>query len=282
MTPDDGQVPGRVLVELGPVPALSVSAWAGTAQLTVQALRAHPELGVPDDVIAAFERYVAEWRDLASAGPATFRWAGEVDVAEVRRLAGYWALLANLARTDDHPTEVKPAPAAAQPFYDALVACMAEVVAINDSDRFSEKFEQVVPSFDAEIPAPRPPATEGRRRQVLLVDDTEDMRLLFRIALQVQSDFEVSGEASNGQEALDAVAVACPDVILLDVMMPVMDGLTALPLLVERCPDAQIVIVTSAVTPDVHRQALRHGAVAVVDKQVPLDELRRLLTEPAA
>ncbi len=282
MTPEDRHVRGRVQVEIGPVPATSVSAWAATAQLTVQALREQPELGVPDDVITSFERYVAEWRALAATGPSTFRWVGEVDVGEVRRLASYWAFLANIARTDDHPIGVKPGSATAQPFYDALVAAMAEVVAVDDSDRFSEKFEEVVPSFDAEIPASRPPARGGRRRQVLLVDDTEDIRFLFRIALQLQSDFEVCGEASNGQEALDAAAVVCPDVILLDLMMPVMDGLTALPLLVDRCPNAQIVIVTNAITPELHRLALSHGAVAVVDKQVTFDELKRLLTETAA
>jgi CheY-like chemotaxis protein len=254
-----------------------VSAWAVAAARTVQALREQPELGVPDDVVVDFERYVDEWRELAASSPATFRWDGDVEVAEVRRLASYWALLANIARTEVHPTGVEPATEEARPFYDALVAAMAEVLAVDDADRFSDKFEEVAPSFDAEIPAPGAGGAGEQRTRVLLVDDTEDIRLLFRIALQSHAGFEVCGEATNGQEALDAVARGCPDAILLDVMMPVMDGLSALPLLVERCPDTRIVVVTSAPTPEVRREALEKGALAVVDKQVSLDELRLVL-----
>ena len=262
-------------VSIGPVPAMSVSVWAVAAARTVLALREQPELGVPDDVIADFEAYVAEWSALAASSSSTFVWTGDVVVADVRRLAGYWALLANIARTDAHPTGVEPAPEDARPFYDALVAAMAEVLAADDADRFSDKFEEVAPSFDEEIPAPD--ASTEQRTRVLLVDDTEDIRLLFRIALQSHAGFEVCGEATNGQEALDAVAAGCPDAILLDVMMPVMDGLSALPLLAERCPAARIVIVTSAPTREVHREALAKGAHAVVDKQVSLDELRSVL-----
>jgi CheY-like chemotaxis protein len=271
---DDGSAL-RVEVTIGPLAAASVTAWAHTAERTVHALREQPELGVPGDVIAAFEQYVIEFRDLA-ARSSTFQWTGEVDVAEVRRLASYWALLANMARTTDHPTGVEPAPAISQPFYDALVVAMAEVVAARDPEHFAERFEEVVPSFDAEVDTP----VRAGRARVLLVDDTEDMRMLLRIALQMQSDFEVYAEATNGQEALDAVADGCPDAILLDVMMPVMDGLTALPLLVERCPRSRIVIVTTMVTKQLREQALALGAHAVVDKQEPMDELRRILSTP--
>lgn len=265
-------------VSIGPVPTGSVSTWAVAAQRTVRALRAQPELDVPDDVVNDFERYVVEWQELAASSPSTFLWTGEVEVGEVRRLASYWALLANIARTDVHPTGVEPAPAEAQPFYDALVAAMAEVLAVEDADSFSAKFEEVAPPFDAEIPALGSASPGERRLRVLLVDDTDDIRLLFRIALQLHAGFEVCGEAANGQEALDAVAADCPDAILLDAMMPVMDGLSALPLLVERCPATRIVVVTSALTPAIQREALTKGAWAVVDKQVSFDELRSVLT----
>lgn len=274
MTSSESARPIQVRGAIGPLPSASVSAWADTARRTIRALREQPELGVPDDVIDAFERYVIEWQGLA-ARSATFRWVGEVDVAQVRRLASYWALLANMARTDAHPTGVEPAPPAAQPFFDALVVAMAEVLAVDDTDRFADKFEEVVPSFDAELAVDAD--AFARPTRVMLVDDTDDMRLLFRIGLQQSPEFEVCAEATNGQEALDAVAESCPDAILLDVMMPVMDGLTALPLLVARCPAARIVIVTTAVNPKLRGEALSQGAFAVVDKQASLDELKRIL-----
>ena len=112
---------------------------------------------------------------------------------------------------------------------------------------------------------------------MLLVDDTDDIRLLYRIALESHLEFEVFGEASNGQEAIDALATGCPDAIVLDVMMPVMDGLTALPLLAERCPRTRITVVTAGLTPELRDEALAKGATNVVDKQVSLNDIKSLL-----
>lgn len=271
-----GPHPQDVAVTIGPIPAESVTSWVETSLRTIAALREHPEIGVPVDVVDAFERYVLAWQQVA-AGTSSFEWTGQVNVLEVRRLASYWALIANLSRSDGHPTGVEPGRPAAQPFYDSLVAAMAEVLAVDDTDRFAEKFEEVVPAFEEERHTERRLDAGDRRTSVLLVDDTEDIRLLYRIALESHVEFEIFGEAGNGQEALDALLDGCPDAILLDVMMPVMDGLTALPLLAERCPGARITVVTAGLTPELRSEALASGAINVVDKQVSLDDMKALL-----
>ncbi|MGQ0432713.1 MAG: response regulator [Microthrixaceae bacterium] len=113
--------------------------------------------------------------------------------------------------------------------------------------------------------------------RVLLVDDSEDMRLLCRIVLDKDPAFEVWGEAINGEEAIAAIADEAPDVIVLDVMMPVMDGLTALPVLRERCPWVPVVLLTASASDETRAHALELGAWAVLDKQIGLDEMTAAL-----
>lgn len=123
---------------------------------------------------------------------------------------------------------------------------------------------------------------DDRPVRVLLVDDSEDIRFLLRILLEVGHDFEVWGEAVNGEEALKLVVADCPDAIVLDAMMPVMDGLTALPLLRQLCPATPVVIITAAATPEIRQEALALGACAVIDKCAATDQLRRTLAEVCA
>lgn len=102
--------------------------------------------------------------------------------------------------------------------------------------------------------------------QVLLVDDSEDIRFLSRLALASDPDFEVSGEAANGTEAIALAAASRPDAIVLDIEMPVMDGLTALPLLRALHPSVPVIVMTAWATPEVQREALRLGAHTVLNK----------------
>jgi DNA-binding NarL/FixJ family response regulator len=109
------------------------------------------------------------------------------------------------------------------------------------------------------------------------VDDTADIRLLILFALEFDPRFEVFAEASDGQEALDACADRCPDVILLDVMMPVMDGFTALPLLRDRCPNAKVVVLTAVEEFDSRHRATELGASAFLTKMAGIDEIKSAL-----
>lgn len=121
--------------------------------------------------------------------------------------------------------------------------------------------------------------TTGRLR-VLLVDDCKDIRRLSRIVLESNHPFEVWGEASNGEEAIALVSTGAPDLIVLDIMMPVMDGLTALPLLRALCPATPVIILAAmGTTPEVRRAALTLGACTVLDKADGIAQLPRVLLE---
>lgn len=106
---------------------------------------------------------------------------------------------------------------------------------------------------------------------VLLVDDTATARDLVRLLLEVERDWRVVGEASDGEQAQELAAALQPDVIVLDQEMPRMTGLAALPGLRVRCPGARIVMWSSQ--SDLRAEALAGGADAYVDKGASPDEL---------
>ena len=86
-------------------------------------------------------------------------------------------------------------------------------------------------------------------RSVLLVDDTPDVRMLVRRALERSGGLEVVAEVGDGAAAVEAARHHQPDVVLLDIAMPVMDGLEALPLIRQVAPRATVIML-SAFTAD--------------------------------
>ena len=100
----------------------------------------------------------------------------------------------------------------------------------------------------------------GYRERVLVVDDAANLRELLTVLLDAEDDFTVVGTAADGREAIDRAQSLSPDVILLDVAMPVMDGLAALPELRRLLPDSVIVIFTGFENEDLARRALAGGA----------------------
>jgi two-component system chemotaxis response regulator CheB len=104
--------------------------------------------------------------------------------------------------------------------------------------------------------------------RVLIVDDSAVARGVLGRMVDAQEDMRVATTAMNGSDALDALRLQEIDVVLLDIEMPVMDGLTALPLIVQRYPRARV-LVTSALTQQsasVTMRALGLGAVDYVHK----------------
>ncbi|MGH2872723.1 MAG: response regulator, partial [Solirubrobacteraceae bacterium] len=81
--------------------------------------------------------------------------------------------------------------------------------------------------------------------RTLIVDDQELMRMGFRMVIDSQPDLEVVGEVANGREALSAVTRLTPDVVLMDVRMPEMDGVEATRRLVEAQSSARVIILTT-------------------------------------
>jgi signal transduction histidine kinase len=117
--------------------------------------------------------------------------------------------------------------------------------------------------------------------RVLLADDTADIRTLLRIVLSRHEEFEVVAEAADGSEAVAAAGTCSPDLVLLDLAMPVMDGLEAIPGLRAAAPDCKIVVLSGFNAGQMAKEALHVGADAYVEKGTPpgrlVQELRRVL-----
>lgn len=109
--------------------------------------------------------------------------------------------------------------------------------------------------------------------RVLLVDDQELIRLGFRMVLEAQDDLEVVGEAADGDEAVRAAARLAPDVILMDVRMPRMDGIAATERIVAAAPQTRIVILTTFDLDEYAFAALRAGASGFLLKDAQVAEL---------
>jgi DNA-binding NarL/FixJ family response regulator len=108
---------------------------------------------------------------------------------------------------------------------------------------------------------------------VLLADDQEMMRMAFRMVIESQPDLEVVGEAANGQEAVDAALRLRPDVVLMDVRMPGMDGREATRRLVQSESPARIIILTTFDLDEYVYSALRAGASGFLLKDTPPGDL---------
>ena len=108
---------------------------------------------------------------------------------------------------------------------------------------------------------------------ILLADDQELMRMGFRMVIDTQEDLEIVGEASNGAEAVEATHRLDPDVVLMDVRMPEMDGVQATRLIAESDSNARVIILTTFDLDEYVYAALRAGASGFLLKDAPPDQL---------
>ena len=113
--------------------------------------------------------------------------------------------------------------------------------------------------------------------RVVLADDTRDIRLLLSLALELAGGFVVVGEAADGDEAIVQATVHQPDVLLLDLAMPVLDGLQALPRIREQAPESLIVVLSGFGAEAMGEEAVRLGATTYVQKGVNPTELAEQL-----
>jgi NarL family two-component system response regulator LiaR len=109
--------------------------------------------------------------------------------------------------------------------------------------------------------------------RVMLVDDHDMVRRGLAAFLQAKPDLALVGEARDGVEALEVCGAVQPDVILMDLVMPEMDGATATLAIRERYPDVQVIALTSFQEKDLIREALEAGAIGYLLKNVTIDEL---------
>lgn len=113
--------------------------------------------------------------------------------------------------------------------------------------------------------------------RLLVVDDEPSFRLLAKLVLEDRPEYEVVGEAGDGEEAIERAARLRPDVVLLDLNMPVMNGLKALPRLRAASPSSIVVVVSVARDQQELHQAKMAGAHGFIDKALPNDEFVRAL-----
>ena len=111
--------------------------------------------------------------------------------------------------------------------------------------------------------------------RVLIADDHAVVREGLRAFLELQEGIEVVGEAADGREAIEVATLLDPDVIVLDLVMPRLDGLSAMRILRERVPAARVLVLTSFLDDDKLLPALRAGAAGYLLKNARPQELAR-------
>ncbi len=112
-----------------------------------------------------------------------------------------------------------------------------------------------------------------------MVDDAANLRELLTLLLETEDDFEVVGTASDGVQAIEMATRLTPDIVLLDLAMPVLDGLKALPNLRRELPEAKIVIFSSFDQGQLVKQAMSMGADAYLEKGASVTSLVSMLRD---
>lgn len=115
--------------------------------------------------------------------------------------------------------------------------------------------------------------------RVLVVDDHELTRFSLKLALSSQENIELVGLASNGQEAIEMVELHHPDVIILDIQMPIMDGLSASTHIKDIDPKAQIIAYSSLEDPKLKDNSQTNSLDAFCKKDTATPELIKLVRE---
>jgi DNA-binding NarL/FixJ family response regulator len=113
--------------------------------------------------------------------------------------------------------------------------------------------------------------------RVLIVDDHAVVREGLRAFLELQDDFEVIGEASDGEGAIEQAEALCPDVILMDLVMPKLDGISAMRAVRARAPASRVIVLTSFLDDERLMPAIQAGAAGYLLKDVEPSELARAI-----
>jgi DNA-binding NarL/FixJ family response regulator len=114
---------------------------------------------------------------------------------------------------------------------------------------------------------------------VVVCDDVPGMRRLARIVLEEEGDIEVVGEAADGRAAIQEARRCQPDVVVLDLSMPEMDGLEAIPAIHEAAPRTKIVVFSGFADEKLAATVLSRSASRYVRKGQPLDDLRQAVRD---
>lgn len=124
--------------------------------------------------------------------------------------------------------------------------------------------------------------TAPRRTRVLLVDDETSVRTIVRLMLTATTDMEVVAEARNGRDAVEAAIICRPDVVVMDLNMPILDGMEAARCITRVHPWQRIIIFTANRAPRCIEQAVEVGAVGFITKPAGKDELLAMIRNAQA
>ena len=116
-----------------------------------------------------------------------------------------------------------------------------------------------------------------KKISVVIVEDHELMRDGIRSSIEADQRFEVVGEAADGEEAVELVNRLCPDVVIMDINMPVMDGLEATRVVKEHFPEVKVLIMSMHDKEGYIQNALEAGADGYILKNTSQDEMERAL-----
>lgn len=111
------------------------------------------------------------------------------------------------------------------------------------------------------------------KKRIFVVDDNFVVRSMVRQLFESETNYEVAGEAENGRDAIAKAESLKPDLIILDLSMPIMGGLEAAPFLKRVLPETRLILFTVDSGPEVERLALAAGIEAVVSKDNAVSEL---------
>jgi DNA-binding NarL/FixJ family response regulator len=115
--------------------------------------------------------------------------------------------------------------------------------------------------------------------RVLIADDHPVIRKGLRFLLESESDIEVIGEAGNGREAVELADELHPSEIVMDILMPITNGIEATREILHRSPDTKVLMISSASDNDLIDGALSSGAVGYISKETSLLDVPRALRE---
>lgn len=118
--------------------------------------------------------------------------------------------------------------------------------------------------------------------RIYVCDDVPELRRLMRLILEEDSRLCVVGEAGDAEAGIEGIAELQPDVVVLDLSMPGMDGLEALPLIRRASPDTSVIVFSGFTEARMATLALERGADRYIEKGEPLERVREAVHELAA
>jgi DNA-binding NarL/FixJ family response regulator len=120
---------------------------------------------------------------------------------------------------------------------------------------------------------------EGVRRRVLIVDDSRQVRQELRTLLPLAGDIEIVGEAADGREAIHLAQALQPEVVLMDLEMPVLDGYEATRQIKAGCPSCRVVAMTVHGYEEARQKAMQAGVDVFLVKGVSVEALIQAISE---